>query len=99
MLSIVTRSSLVPPKITKRSNATIHVEEGEDLNLHCEAIGDPNPFIEWTKGDVLLQSKNTSTALVVPTIERSDGGNYVCTAVSKAGSASYNIFVRVTPCK
>jgi len=88
-------SFIVPPRITNRSNAVVDVEEGEDLNLQCEAGGDPTPFIEWTKGDVLLQSRNTSTALVIPKIERKDGGNYVCTAVNSAGSVSYSILVRV----
>ena len=92
-------SFIVPPRITNRSNAVVDVEEGEDLNLQCEAGGDPTPFIEWTKGDVLLQSRNTSTALVIPKIERKDGGNYVCTAVNSAGSVSYSILVRVLRCK
>jgi len=92
-------SFIVPPRITNRSNAVIDVEEGDDLNLQCEASGDPTPFIEWTKRDVLLQSRNTSTALVIPKIERNDSGDYVCTAVNNAGSASYSILVRVVRCK
>jgi len=85
----------VPPKITTRSNATIDVEEGDDVNLQCNASGDPPPYIKWTKDGILLQSSNKTTGLHIPSIELKQAGTYVCTAVNHAGSVSYNVLVRV----
>ena len=88
----------VPPKIIRRSSATVDKEEGEDVKLLCNASGDPKPFIRWTKDGKLLQSSNT-TEFLISKIERKDGGSYVCTASNPAGSAFYSVFVKVVRCK
>ena len=89
----------VPPKIIRRSSATVDAEEDEDVKLLCNASGDPKPFIKWTKNGKLLQSSNTTTEFLIPNIERKNGGNYFCTASNRAGSAFYSVYVRVVRCK
>ncbi|XP_068685321.1 uncharacterized protein [Montipora foliosa] len=86
----------VLPKITDHSNATIDVEEDDDVRLFCKATGDPKPSIEWKNDGVLLQKTNQNTSqLLIKRIALKDSGNYVCTAVNQAGSASFNVLVRV----
>ncbi|XP_068734303.1 uncharacterized protein [Montipora capricornis] len=81
------------PQITGRSNFTIDTDEGNDVTLPCNATGDPVPSVEWTKNGKTLQSEKT--AHLIRNIQRSDGGNYVCTAKNLAGSVSSSVSVRV----
>ena len=92
-------ANLVPPSITKRSNATLDMEDGDNATLQCTGIGKPLPSIIWTKDNRQLLSGNGSTALVIPNIELKDAGSYVCKAVNLAGTASYSVQVRVVRCK
>ncbi|KAM7442955.1 hypothetical protein ABFA07_008214 [Porites harrisoni] len=82
-----------PPRITKRSNATIDLEEGDNATLQCTATGKPLPSITWTKDNRELL--NESTTLVVPNIQLKDAGTYICKAKNPVGTASYSIHVRV----
>nr|XP_058971306.1 hemicentin-2-like [Pocillopora verrucosa]XP_058971307.1 hemicentin-2-like [Pocillopora verrucosa]XP_058971308.1 hemicentin-2-like [Pocillopora verrucosa]XP_058971309.1 hemicentin-2-like [Pocillopora verrucosa] len=86
---------LIPPTITDRSNKTIDVEEGVNVTLHCDAIGDPTPGVLWVKDDKTLQNGTSTSTLQIPRIELRDAGTYVCTAANQAGSAWYIIQVRV----
>ena len=90
---------LVPPTITHRSNKTIDVEEGVNVTLHCDAIGDPTPGVLWVKDDKTLQNGTSTSTLQIPRIELRDAGTYVCTAANQAGSARYSVQVRVVRCK
>ena len=85
------------PRITKRSNATIELEEGDNATLQCTATGIPLPSITWTRDNRELL--NESTALMVPNIELKDAGTYVCKAKNLEGTASYSVQVRVVRCK
>ena len=75
------------------------VDEGNDLNLYCKANGQPVPSIAWTKSGKTLQTGNETNTLQLTNIQRSDGGNYVCTAKNMAGSASFNVLVRIVRCE
>ncbi|CAH3154297.1 unnamed protein product, partial [Pocillopora meandrina] len=90
---------LIPPTITHRSNKTIDVEEGVNVTLHCDAIGDPTPSVVWVKDDKTLQNGTSTPTLQIPRIELRDAGTYVCTAANQAGSAKYSVQVRVVRCK
>lgn len=85
------------PQITGRSNSIIDTDEGNNVTLLCDATGDPVPTVEWIKNGKPLQSSNRK--ILIRNIQRSDGGNYVCTAKNVAGSDSYSVYVRVVRCK
>ncbi|XP_067057727.1 hemicentin-1-like isoform X2 [Acropora muricata] len=85
----------VSPKITRRSSTTVDVDEGNNLDLMCEANGKPAPSIAWTKSGTTLQTGSGTNTLQLTNIQRSGGGNYVCTAKNMAGSASFNVLVRI----
>ena len=90
---------LVPPTIIRRSNETIDVEEGVNVTLHCDAIGDPTPSVLWIKDGKTPQNGTFTSTLQIPKIELRDAGTYVCTAANRAGSVSYSVQVRVIRCK
>ncbi|XP_022796344.1 neural cell adhesion molecule 1-B-like isoform X4 [Stylophora pistillata] len=86
---------VIPPTIIRRSNETIDVEEGVNVTLHCDAIGDPTPSVLWIKDGKTPQNGTFTSTLQIPKIELRDAGTYVCTAANRAGFVSYSVQVRV----
>ena len=90
---------LVPANITEiRGKQTVH--EGGNLLLTCEASGEPEPNITWTKEkrgnqgniDVLPIGK----VLNITKISRNDSGTFNCTAYNGFGEAdSQTVHVNV----
>ena len=75
--------------------------EGQRLTLTCRA-NEATKEIRWTKDHVSVNSRaNTYTigndrTLVIENVLTSDSGIYSCTAINKAGSASFSVHIRVT---
>jgi len=87
---------VVPPSITIKRNS-VDVNQGDDVTLPCDAQGDPTPYVEWSNGGRQLQRSRTQQSFLIPNIQPSDAGTYVCRAVNRAGSVSYSLVVRVSP--
>ena len=73
---------LVPKSITGiRGNRTVH--EGDNLQLACEALGQREPNITWTKekpgnqGNTVVVQEGK--VLTITNINRTDAGDYTCT--------------------
>ena len=86
--SIVVRLLLVPAKLTNViSGKTVH--EGSNLQLFCEASGNPKPNITWTK---MLKDGSSSKVMHYGStwnftnINRNDSGTYKCTANNGFGN-------------
>ena len=62
--------------MTIKGNKTL--TEGANLNLSCQATGDPLPFVSWIKVDSgqLTDSSN----LELTNIQRNQSGEYRCNA-------------------
>jgi hypothetical protein len=77
--------------------------EGEDIDLQCNATGKPEPTIEWSRlGGALLpngQEKYLSSVLKISNIKAEHRGVYRCLASNSVGMAStdININVRFAP--
>ena len=74
---------LVPTNITGiRDNQTVH--EGDNLQLACKSLGRPEPNIAWTKekpgnqGNTFVVQEGK--VLTVTNVNRTDAGDYTCTA-------------------
>ncbi|CAI6356978.1 unnamed protein product [Macrosiphum euphorbiae] len=87
-----------PDVIVVPENKTVLV--GEQLQLSCKALGDPEPFITWAKDDndlelgqrVQVLQNNT---LIISKVERTDGGQYKCVASNFFGRKSFEAIVNV----
>ncbi|KAA0712546.1 Inactive tyrosine-protein kinase 7 [Triplophysa tibetana] len=68
----------------KPENTTVY--QGHTAVLHCQASGDPPPFIQWKKKDTFLEAdksrfqKMPNGSLVIHDVSTEDTGSYTCIA-------------------
>ncbi|XP_033758229.1 peroxidasin-like [Pecten maximus] len=68
------------PLVTLNSTHMIIVE-GQNIQLTCDAEGNPTPTVEWLRGDTSVQTgQGTSVTLTLGDIDRSATDNYTCRA-------------------
>lgn len=84
----------VPPSITIRTNE-LKVRIGEDVELECDASGEPQPWVKWSKEGVVKQSSKENTTLIIDNFKPEDAGRYVCNATNTGGSVAYRVTVSV----
>jgi len=79
-----------PVKIQENSTTDLTVVEGERTSLDCLATGFPTPKVEWARKDGKLLSSGkhsfSGSSLQFSRVERSDRGEYLCTAENNVGS-------------
>ena len=81
-----------PPTITKPQNNIFNVTAGDDVNITCEAEGNPDPHFVWTNvtsGDNITNDGHLHLRQVY------DSGNYTCIANNLLGSAFITVLVKV----
>ena len=82
------------------SKPHLSLKEGERLTLTCQA-NEATKEIRWAKDDVdvtaranIQQIGNNST-LVIEKVQNTDSGEYSCSAINNAGSASSSVNISV----
>ncbi|XP_053246257.1 immunoglobulin superfamily member 10 isoform X3 [Podarcis raffonei] len=96
-----------PPRITNRPPRNIRTVAGVPVQLHCMALGIPNPEITWELPDHSLLSTGSKGrpsgsellhpqgTLVIQNPKLSDAGIYKCMAKNQLGSDSTVTYVQV----
>eukprot|EP00102_Acyrthosiphon_pisum_P022727 XP_016659937.1 PREDICTED: peroxidasin homolog isoform X2 [Acyrthosiphon pisum] len=87
-----------PDVIVVPENKTVLV--GEELQLSCKAVGDPEPLITWAKDDIYLELGQRvqvfqNNTLIISKVERTDGGQYKCVATNYLGRKSFESMVNI----
>ncbi|XP_016658351.1 leucine-rich repeat and immunoglobulin-like domain-containing nogo receptor-interacting protein 2 isoform X3 [Acyrthosiphon pisum] len=87
-----------PDVIVVPENKTVSV--GEQLQLSCKVVGDPEPYITWAKDDIDLElGKRVQVfqnhTLIISKVETTDGGKYKCVASNYLGRKSFEAMVNV----
>ena len=81
--------------------------EGTDVTLSCNAVGQPEPTISWTKhGSPLNTSGNSRISLsgdkkqlTIRNVHRTDSGEYRCVANNSLGNVSSTASTLSVQCK
>ena len=86
----VASSLSVPPTIsTQPSNGQIVVKKGTTVSLSCDARGNPQPVLSWSKSnDQMPKSDITSSGstLILADVTRHHAGVYKCHASNGVGT-------------
>ncbi|XP_034477459.1 tyrosine-protein kinase-like otk [Drosophila innubila] len=90
----VTINVVVTPKFSVAPVGPIETLEQGVAFIHCQAIGDPKPTIQWDKDSQYLRENNTDRqrfsflengTLVIRNVQAEDEGKYGCTIGNSAG--------------
>ncbi|XP_076858117.1 matrix-remodeling-associated protein 5 [Brachyhypopomus gauderio] len=83
------------PRITSFNPSTIMVNAETDVQFQCESVGDPRPFLTWTKvstGAVMSASTRIQRfevqpngTFVIRSVQLQDRGRYLCTVQNQYG--------------
>lgn len=81
------------PILVKEPPANIAVLAGESFTLSCEALGTPEPFINWRlngshvcdKPRCSISNKNGHSTFTVLDAQSTDSGSYICEAKNNLG--------------
>ncbi|KAK3587763.1 hypothetical protein CHS0354_042722 [Potamilus streckersoni] len=89
----------VPPSIVDSElQDSYEVLEGTDFSITCQARGFPKPTVKWLK--IIkseLQPLLEGETLVIPSITKSDSGNYMCAASNEIKpNAAHTIKITIT---
>ncbi|XP_055070751.2 matrix-remodeling-associated protein 5 [Misgurnus anguillicaudatus] len=84
------------PRITTAKFHTVTVDAGSRLQVPCDSVGDPQPFLSWTKvstGAIMLSDSriqrfevHSNGTFVIHNVQLQDRGQYLCTARNLYGS-------------
>lgn len=91
---------IVPPKIKVAPPRKSIVNAGENMTLTCEADGDPQPTITWTRDGVSEdQFRKTENVLQLSNVQTKDVGSYRCTVANGYGTDLTRINIVGLSCK
>ena len=77
------------------------------MTLTCNATGNPNPAISWTKNGSRVDTSNNSRIsfseekkqLTITNVNRTDSGKYRCVASNSVGNATSSVATLDVHCK
>ena len=95
----------VAPQITTQPQVG-SVIEGDNVTLSCNASGNPEPTISWTRdgslvssGDQRISFEAGNRQLTITNVNRTDSGQYLCVADNSEGNDTSNAITLAVKCK
>jgi len=79
----------------KNAPVSQKAREGSNVELMCEASGNPEPRVEWFKNGEVIEGE-TDNKLLLENIRESDVANYACNVSNSAGYLYKNVVITLT---
>lgn len=103
-LFIVPIERKIPPSFTKKPSATIEDTEGKMVKIEGRVSGSQPLTVNWYKdGREIFSSdcydvtfKSSLAVLCIKKSQLSDNGTYMCKVSNEAGTASYEVSIKIT---
>lgn len=92
-----------PPTVKAKTPLKQRVEKGASVTVECEANGNPDPIIKWSKESGRLPSGNQEEmgySMTLENVDRHVEGTYICTAdngIGEPASTSMKLTVEYPP--
>ncbi|KRY18273.1 Protein turtle, partial [Trichinella patagoniensis] len=94
---LVVQSDLTPPVFEKVPSPEIFKKLHDNLNISCQATGNPLPEITWLRDGERLEEEKIQISkgyLTIQSLKESDAGKYSCLASNDIGQISYDIRIQ-----
>jgi len=69
--------------------------DGDEVLLHCSAMGNPNPSITWLFNSAEVDRILANGSLLLSPVQVSSEGNYTCHATNSIGSDEAVVFLSI----
>ena len=75
--------------------------ESETYIANCplSPVRNETIWYQWSRGGIPISNDNVSGVLTIPSVNRTDAGNYTCRARNVAGSVTSNHVKLIVHCK
>ena len=88
-------SFIDPPRITTVLPKEINKNEGQNLQLTCEANGRPKPRVSWKRGETVFNRTRQISSLNFSPLTYKDHGEYRCVAENAGGREEKKVKINV----
>lgn len=103
-LFIVPIERKIPPSFTKKPSGTIEDTEGKMVKIEGRVAGSQPLTVNWYKDGMEIFTsdfydvtfKSSLAVLCIKKSQLSDSGTYMCKISNEAGTASYDVSVKIT---
>ncbi len=103
-LFIVPIERKIPPSFTKKPSGTIEDTEGKMVKIEGRVAGSQPLAVNWYKDGLEIFTsdfydvtfKSSLAVLCIKKSQLSDSGTYMCNISNEAGTASYDVSVKIT---
>lgn len=103
-LFIVPIERKIPPSFTKKPSGTIEDTEGKMVKIEGRVAGSQPLTVNWYKDGLEIFTsdfydvtfKSSLAVLCIKKSQLSDSGTYMCKISNEAGTASYDVSVKIT---
>ena len=70
-------------------------KKGSVVTISCTAKGTPEPNVEWKRNGKVKANGKKTAILTFSSINKTDDGNYTCTASNSVGRTDYQVVLVV----
>ena len=96
-LSFLVSSTALPKVMINVRTSVQTVMIGNSVEFECQAVGDPEPTVKWSKvdGSLAAHIMVKGGMLRIQQVTEADAGQYRCTATNDVGSVQSQVVLNV----